>query len=127
MLPRQTDQATLGSLLNSIGRTTVGCLENRGELLAVEWQEEKAHVTELLICTVGVLFTGIMTALLLTATIVFLFPPQWRIYALGGFTLLYFIGGIVAWGALKRLLKHQPFSESLNQVKKDAVWLESLK
>ena len=127
MVARQPEEATLGSLLNSMGRTTIGCLQNRGELLAVEWQEEKAHVAELLVWTVGVLFTGIMTALLLTATIVFLFPPPWRIYALGGFTLLYLIGGIVAWTTLKRLLKHQPFSESLNQVKKDALWLESLK
>ena len=127
MIARQENDASLGTLLGGISRTGIGCLQNRGELLALEWQEEKAHVAELLIWTVAALFTAVMTALMLTATIIFLFPPAWRVYALAGFTLLYLIGGIVTFSSLKKRLKHQPFEESLNQVKKDALWLESLK
>jgi len=123
----QNDAASLSTLLGGIGRTGVGCLQNRTELLALEWQEEKAHVAELLLWTVGLLFTAVMTALMLTATIVFLFPATWRVYALAAFTILYLIGGIVTFTTLKKRLKHQPFEESLNQVKKDALWLESLK
>jgi|SRR3954470_442996 uncharacterized membrane protein YqjE len=127
MIARQENEASLGTLLGGISRTGIGCLQNRGELLALEWQEEKAHLLELLIWTVAMLFTAVMTALLLTATIVYLFPPAWRVYALAGFTLLYLIGGIVTFSSLKKRLMHQPFEESLNQVRKDALWLQSLK
>jgi uncharacterized membrane protein YqjE len=37
-------------------------------------------------------FLAVMGALLLTATIIFLFPDEFRIYAALGFALLYIIG-----------------------------------
>jgi len=64
----------LGTLASRIGKTTLGALENRGELLAVEWQQEKARLTQLLILSIGLMFLGMLGALLLTATIIFLFP-----------------------------------------------------
>jgi uncharacterized membrane protein YqjE len=64
--------------------------------------------------------------LLLTATIILLFPAELRIYAFAGFAVLYFIGAVVAFFNVKALLKHEPFAESISQVRKDSVWLESL-
>ena len=117
----------LGTLVNGLARTGMGALKNRGELLAIELQEEKSHLAEMLVWTVGLLFLGIMGTLLLTATVVLLFPPEWRVYVIGGFALLYFAGAAIAWSSVKSLLKHEPLQETLRQVKKDVTWLESLK
>jgi uncharacterized membrane protein YqjE len=113
--------------LRKLGRTALGALQNRGELLAVEWQEENARLTEILVWTLGLAFLAMAGVLLLTVFLILLFPPELRIYALAGFAVLYFIGALLAWFNVKALLKHEPFAESLSQVKKDSVWVESLK
>ena len=107
--------------------TGFGALRNRGELLLVEWQEEKARLIELLILGIGVLFLAIMASLMLTGTIIFLFRQEHRVYAAAGFTVLYLGGAVWAVMTVKSLLKRQPFSETINQVKKDGECLESLK
>ena len=107
--------------------TGFGALRNRGELLLIEWQEEKARLIELLILGIGVLFLAIMASLMLTGTIIFLFRQEHRVYAAAGFTVLYLGGAVWAVMTVKSLLKRQPFSETINQVKKDGECLESLK
>ncbi len=113
------------TLLGRLVRTGVGAVQNRFELLAVEWQEEKARLTELLMWLVGLLFFGIMAALLLTATIIFLVPENARVYVAAGFTALYIVGAIVAWVVVRSLLKREPFNESVEQAKRDRTWLKS--
>ncbi len=117
----------LTTLTGRFLRTGLGALRNRGELLAIEWQEEKARMTELLVWTVGLVFLGVMTVGLLTLTIILLFPAQLRIYAAAGFTLLYLGAAVAVWFNVKSLLKREPFADSLEQARKDAEWLESLK
>ncbi|SRR5258707_6881585 len=117
----------LAALAKKAARTALGALGNRGELLAVELQEEKARLLELMIWGVAILFFGMMTAIFLTAVIILLFAPENRVYVAGAFTLLYLIGTILAAGSLRSLLKHEPFAESIEQVRKDRVWLESFK
>ena len=114
-------------MLGKIGRTTVGALRNRGELLAIEWQEERERLTELLVWTVAWLFFGVMGMILLTGTIIFLFPEDKRLYVAGGFTALYFLGALALWFVVKKLLNRQAFTESLDQMKKDTEWVDSLK
>lgn len=116
----------LFTLLRRFARTGTGALRNRGELLAVEWQEERARLTELLVWTVGLLFLVIMGAGLLTGTVVFLLPEGARVYALAGFTVLYLAGAVWAWSTVRKLLQQEPFGESLAQLKKDREWLDSL-
>jgi uncharacterized membrane protein YqjE len=113
------------TLAGRLARTGVGALRNRLELFAVEWQEERARLTELILWLVGLLFLGILGVLMLTVTIVLLFPPQFRLYVAGGFALLYLIGAGIAWAVVKSLLKHEPFTETIDQAKKDAAWLDS--
>ena len=79
----------LAGLAGRLARTALGAVRNRIELFAVEWQEERARLTELIIWLVGLLFLGMLGVLLLTFTIIFLFPPEYRLYVAGGFTLLY--------------------------------------
>lgn len=117
----------IGRLVQRVTSTTVGALHNRLELLLVELQEEKSRLIEAVIVGVGLLFAVLLFLATLTATIVFLFPEEYRIYALGGFALLYLVGLIVGALTLKGLFKHKPFAESIRQVKKDAEWVESLR
>ena len=112
--------------LRKIGNTALGALQNRGELFAIEWQEAKIRTTEVLFWTFATAILAMAGLLLLTVTIILLFPAELRIYAFGGFTALYFIGAVVAFFNVKALLKHEPFEESISQVSKDTVWLESL-
>ena len=117
----------LGTLLGRLARTGLGAIQNRSELLAVEWQEEKARLSELLVWIVGFLFLAMMGAMMLTAFIIFLFRPEWRVYVAAAFAVLYLGGAAYAWAGLKGLLKQEPFVESIDQVKRDAAWLDSLK
>jgi uncharacterized membrane protein YqjE len=118
---------SLNTLARRVLSTGLGALQNRGELLLVEWQQEKARLTELLFWAVGLMFLGIMALLLLTGTIIFLFSEDLRKYVAAGFTVLY-LGGAI-WGVIvvRSLIKREPFSETIEQVKKDSECLESFK
>jgi len=126
MTDGNNDAPGLATLMRKLGRTGLGALHNRGELLVVEWQEEKARLTGLLILAVALLFLGILAMVMLMTTIIFLFPEQ-RLYIAAGFTVLYIAAAVLVWLRLKALLKQEPFAESLEQVKQDGVWLETLK
>jgi uncharacterized membrane protein YqjE len=115
----------LRALVARLAHTGAGVLRNRGELLSVEWQQEKARLTEVLAWTVVLLFLAVMGMILLTATIILLFPEDKRIYVAGGFTILYLAGAVAAWFALRSLLRQEPFQESLQQVRKDVEWLQT--
>jgi uncharacterized membrane protein YqjE len=117
----------LGRLVQRLTGTGLGALHNRVELLAVELEEEKGRLLQMVLAAVAVLFLVMMGLVMLTATIVFLFPDQYRIYALGGFALLYLGGAVFAVFMLKGVLKEKPFAETMRQVKKDAEWLETFK
>jgi|SRR5436309_14414772 len=116
-----------GTLTRRILASGLGALKNRGELLQVEWQQEKARLTELLVLSVALLFLGIMAMMLLTATIIFLFPEDVRKYIALGFTVLYLGGAVWAVMTIRSLVKKEPFSETIEQVKKDRECLESFK
>jgi uncharacterized membrane protein YqjE len=118
---------TLGRLARRTAGTIVGALQNRAELFAVEFEEENDRVLKMVLFGVGALFFLGMAFLLLTGTIIFLVPEQYRVYAAGGFTLLYLIGGGAAAMTVKNLIKKTPFSESLKQLKKDAEILDTFK
>ena len=127
MVDNNHEAPGLAALAKKAARTALGALGNRGELMAVEMQEERARLLELMIWGVAILFFGMMAAILLTAAIILLFAPENRVCVAGAFALLYLIGAFVAAGSLRSLLKQEPFAESIDQVRKDRVWLESLK
>ena len=114
----------LGTLASRIGKTTLGALTNRGELLAVEWQQEKARLTQLLILSVGLMFLGMMRALLHTATIIYLFHEEYRLYVTAAFTILYLGGAGFVFFKLNTLVKEEPFAETLKQLRKDRSLLD---
>jgi uncharacterized membrane protein YqjE len=118
---------TLGRLARRTASTIVGALQNRAELFVVEFEEENDRVLKMVMFGVGALFFLGMGMLLLTGTIIFLVPEQYRVYAAGAFTLLYLGGGGVAAMTVKKLVKKAPFAESLKQLKKDAEILDTFK
>jgi len=121
------DGPRLGRLVQRLTRTGLGALQNRVELLAVELEEEKGRLLEMVLAGVGLLFLMMMGLVMLTATIVFIFPEEHRIWALAGFTVLYLGGAVFAFFMLKSVLKQPPFAETIRQVKKDADWIQTFK
>jgi uncharacterized membrane protein YqjE len=118
---------TLGRLARRTVSTFIGAVENRAELFAVEFEEENDRLMRLVMFGIGGMFLAMMVVLLLTGTIIFLVPAEYRIWAAVGFAVLYAGGAAAAGIAVKKLLKQAPFSESLNQIKKDAELLDAFK
>jgi uncharacterized membrane protein YqjE len=114
------------SLVGRVARTGLGVLRNRLELLAVEWEEERLRMMQLVGWAMALVFAGVLAALLFTATIIFLFRAELRPYVAAGFTILYAAAAVWAWFGLRKLLKRVPFAETINQAEKDREWLESL-
>jgi uncharacterized membrane protein YqjE len=117
----------LSLLARRIAAAGLGALQSRGELLLVEWQLEKARLTELLMLSFGLGFLGIMAMMLLTATIIFLFPDNARLYAAAGFALLYLAGAVWVVFGIRSLVKREPFEETVQQLKKDRECLDSFR
>lgn len=107
--------------------TLLSALHTRGELFVTELEEEKTRVVELLIWAMAAGFLGMMFLALFTGVIIFLFPHDLRIYAAIGFCVLYLAGAIFALLNLKALIKSgpPPFSDTINELKKDRACLES--
>jgi uncharacterized membrane protein YqjE len=118
---------TLGRLARRTAATFLGALQNRAELLAVEFEEEHDRMLRLVLFGVGAMFLGMLTVLLVTTTIILLVPEEYRAWTTLGFAVLYLIGTVAAIVVLKGLLKKTPFAESLNQFKKDAELLDAFK
>jgi uncharacterized membrane protein YqjE len=117
----------LRTLLGRFATTGMGAVQNRIELLAVEWQEERIRLIRLLVLSAGWLLLALGAVGLFTATVILLFPAEWRVYAAAGFMALYLAGAIWAWLRVRALLKQEPFLETIEQVKKDRSFLESIK
>ncbi|HLX71251.1 MAG TPA: phage holin family protein [Verrucomicrobiae bacterium] len=118
---------TLGRLARRTTATILGALQNRAELLAVEFEEEHERMLKLVLFGISALFFAMLTVLLITATVIFLVPEEYRVYATLGFAVLYLLGTVAAIFVLKGLLKRTPFAESLDQFKKDAELLDAIK
>src|SRR6266853_5910141 len=115
-------------LLTSVRKlldTGLATVQNRAELAAVEFKEEKDHALVLMLWATVVFFFAVMTGIVLTATIIFAFPEDRRIYVAGVFTVLYLAGGVWAFLGLRTRLNKQPvpFSATVDEIKKDREWL----
>jgi uncharacterized membrane protein YqjE len=119
----------LFSLFRRMGITAVSALQNRAELLAVELREENLRLVELFIWGLTACFLGLMFLIVVTFTVIYLFSPNYRVFAALGFCVLYLAGAVFALLNLKALAKSAstPFADSIGEIKKDAEWLESLK
>jgi len=124
-----TNPPGLFSLIRKIGISAFSAMQNRVELLAVELREENLRVVEMFIWGLAACFLSLMFLVVVTGTVIYLFREDLRIYAALGFCVLYLTGAVLAMLNLKALARSgsTPFSGSIEEIKKDSEWLESLK
>lgn len=109
--------------------TLVKLIESRVELFAIEWQEQKIRLVEILIWTSVAVFLGGLSLVMVTITVLFAFweDPRARLIAMVVMTVLYMGTAVYAGVRLNHTLRKlsMPFSDSISQIKKDRTWLES--
>src|SRR3954464_456772 len=96
-------------MLRRLGRTAIGTLQNRVELAAVELQEERQRLFELILLTGGALMLAGIALVLFSAAVVLLFAPAYRIYAAVGLAVLYLAGAAALRLRIKERLQSSPF------------------
>lgn len=117
--------ATRGAgVLASLQRLLVTGLEmlrTRLEIVATEFEEERERIRELVLFGFLALFFVSLGLVLLTLFVVILFWDTHRVYAVGGFALLYLGLGITAGAVLRRRLQARPrlFATTLAELSKD--------
>jgi uncharacterized membrane protein YqjE len=110
----------MGSL-KRLASTLTSIVSTRLELLANELQEERLHLTQMLLFALLAIFCFGMGLLLLTIFIVVLFWDDYRLAVLGGLSLLFFLLGVLMAGVLraKAQSKTKLFSASIAEFAKD--------
>src|SRR5690348_1691812 len=86
----------LATIVGQVARVALKGVQTRVELLAVEWQEERLRVMDVIACAIGLLLLGTMGVLFLTITVIFLFPPSARLYVTAAFAVLYLLAANAA-------------------------------
>ena len=111
---------------NHLLKSLLELAQNRVELVAVEMEEEKYRVVEVVFWTAMVSMLVFLALAMLTATVIVLLWDSYRLAALLGFLGLYTVAAGIGIAALKRRMRQArpPFSETLAQFKKDREWLQ---
>ena len=107
--------------------TVTSIASTRLELLANEVQEERLHLTQMLLFTLFALFCFGVGILLLTAFIVVLFWDDHRLAVLGALSALFFALGALTAMLLRSKAQTKPrlFSASLAELTKDRAQLSA--
>ena len=118
------------SLMESIKRllsTLASIVSTRLELLANELQEERLHLTQMLVLALFTLFCFGIGVLLLTAFIVVLFWDEHRLAILGTLSVVFFALGVLTAMLLRGRMeaKSKLFSVSLAELAKDREHLNT--
>ncbi len=120
----QENDPGLSQSLRQLLDRTLELVENRAELLVVEFQEERIRLMQAAMFLFGVMVCVGMLLLLLTLGVLLLFWDHGRWYAFGGLVIFYGVIGFVCWNRLARLFKgYVAFSATLDQFRKDRQWL----
>lgn len=107
--------------------TLTSIVSTRLELLGNELQEERLHLTQMLLFVLSALFCFGMGVLLLTIFIVVLFWDDHRLAALGVLSGLFFAAGALLAILLRSKAQAKPrlFSASLAELAKDREQLKT--
>jgi uncharacterized membrane protein YqjE len=111
--------------LQRLLRTVLAIAQNRLELFLVECQEERWRLFDALLLAGVVLILALMTLLVATITIVVLCIKAGRLDLIIALVLVYLAAAIVAfWRLRSKLMKWEPFSATLAELKKDKSCLD---
>ena len=107
----------------------LAAVQNRVELFGLELREEKWRFIETVVLVLGAFFLAMMAVLLLSATVLFSFKDEARIYVAAALCAANLFGAGWAFLSVKKRVKGDPaaFSETAAQLRKDREWLDSLK
>ncbi len=115
------------SSLRTLGDGLMASVQDRLELFSLELQEEKFRLIQTFIWISAALFTGMMTVMFASLTLVYFFWESARLAVLGGLTLLY-AGSLVAIIiAFRRYLARQPkpFAATLEEIGEDRACIRT--
>lgn len=109
------------SALRSLLRTLGSSLKTRLELAVTELGEEWEWQKRIVLLGIFCLFFLASSFLFLTLFVVVIVGEAYRVYALGGFGLLYLLLALVAGLMLRRKIRLKPklFSATLSELGKD--------
>jgi len=118
-----------GGLMESVKRlisTFISIVSTRLELLGVELQEERLHLTQMFLVSLFALFSFGMGVMLLTVFTVVLFWDNNRLAVLGGLCILFFVMGTLATVNLRNKAKSKSklFFFSLAELANDKAELD---
>jgi uncharacterized membrane protein YqjE len=118
-----------GGPFASVGRalrTVLAVVQNRLELLQVEFREERWRFFNALLLAGLVLLLATLTLLTATVLIVAVCVSEGRLDVIVGLTVVYLVATLVGgWRLRSKLKSWAPFSATLSEFKKDkACWDE---
>jgi uncharacterized membrane protein YqjE len=107
--------------LRVLGDSLMTTVHDRLELFSLELQEEKFRLIRTFCWISAALFTAMMTVMLASLTLVYLFWESARLAVLGGLTLLYAAALVAIILAFRRHLARlpRPFSATLDELTED--------
>jgi len=120
-----TEGAGSFDTLRRLGAATVALGRIKLELLALEWQEEKSRITQLVVlATLGSLLLGFaLLALAITITVALWDSPH-RLSALIVVTVVLVLGALASvWRIVALLRGPSPLADSVGELKRDEAAL----
>lgn len=111
-------------LLDSLGTlasTLLGMAQTRLDLLALDLEEDRAHLMSLLVLAMVAMFCLGIATVLATVLLIAACWDEHRLLALGVLAGFYLVAGLGAWARAQHKLKMKPslFSASLAELKSD--------
>lgn len=116
----------LGSF-RALGESLMGTVHDRLELFSLELQEEKFRLIRTFCWISAALFTAMMTVMLASLTLVYLFWESARLAVLGGLTLFYAAALVAIIVFFRRYLASlpRPFSATLEELSEDRACIRT--
>jgi uncharacterized membrane protein YqjE len=107
--------------LSRLGRTALGVLRTRLEILGTELEEERIRFAQLALAVAAIAFCLQMAVLLFVIFLVVFFWETHRLVTLGAFAAFFLVAGVAGVLVLKRHLARRPkmFASSLGELVKD--------
>jgi uncharacterized membrane protein YqjE len=107
--------------LSRLGRSALGLLRTRLEILGTEIEEERIRVARLALAVAAIAFCLQMAVLLFVVFLVVFLWETHRLATLGAFAAFFLAAGVVGILVLKRRLARRPkmFASSLGEFLKD--------
>lgn len=127
----ETDSDSPGIIdsLRTLGESLLATVHDRIALFSLELEEERARLIHTIIWISLALFAGVMTALLASITLVFLFWETARLAVLLTLTVLYGSALVYTIVTVRRHLAQQPrpFAASLAELAEDQACIRGKK